>query len=174
MAESTNSPPKHSVIERLLSFRIYDQIGCAISAIEGSKLVFDLLHALLQSKEENPELKTENSLVRNVHEYVQTHLNRPISVTDIADHFHVSREHLTRIFAQNGASSPHQYILNCKMSAACSLLHAGILSVKEISTKFGFENVAHFTRAFKRLMHCTPSEYRTIGMLPVNTRLKSE
>lgn len=166
-------PPKHPVIERLLAFRVHDQIGCAISSLEGSKLVVDLLHALLVSKEEMPELKTENQLVRNVHEFVQTHIDQPISVMDIAVRFGVSREHLTRIFAQHGASTPYQYILNSKMSIACSLLHADVLSVKEVSAKLGFENVAHFTRAFKRIMRCTPSEYRNIGVLPANTRLNS-
>ena len=166
-------PPKHPVVERLLAFRVHDQIGCAISSLEGSKLVVDLLHALLVSKEEMPELKTENQLLRNVHEFVQTHIDQPISVMDIAVRFGVSREHLTRIFAQHGASTPYQYILNSKISAACSLLHAGVLSVKEVSAKLGFENVVHFTRAFKRIMRCTPSEYRNIGVLPANTRLNS-
>ena len=166
-------PPKHPVIERLLAFRVHDQVGCAISSLEGSKLVMDVLHALLVSKEEQPELKTENQLVRSVHAFVQAHIDQPISVLDLALHFGVSREHLTRIFAQHGASAPYQYILSSKIAAACSLLHAGVLTVKEVSGNLGFENVAHFARAFKRIMRCTPSEYRNIGVLPANTRLKS-
>ena len=166
-------PPKHSVIERLLAFHVHDQVGCAISSMEGSKLVVDLLHALLVSKEEQPALKTQNQLIRNVHEFVQTHIDQPISVVDVARRFGVSREHLTRVFAENDASTPYQYILASKISAACSLLHADVLSVKEISNKLGFDNVAHFARAFKRIMRCTPSDYRNIGVLPANTRLNS-
>ena len=165
-------PPKHPVIERLLSFHVYDQIGCAISSLEGSKLVVDLLNALLVSKEEEPDLKTGNQLVRGVHEYVQTHIGEPISVVDIASRFGVSREHLTRVFAEHGATTPYQYILSSKISAACRLLHEGDLSVKEVSNKLGFANTAHFARAFKRIMRCTPNEYRNIGVLPANTRLK--
>ena len=166
-------PPKHPVIERLLAFRVHDQIGCAISSLEGSKLVVDLLHALLASKEDQPELKTENQLLRNVHEYVQAHIDQPISVLDIATHINVSRKHLARLFGQNGCSTPYQYILSSKISAACSLLHAHIFSVKEISNKLGFDTVAHFARTFKRIMRCTPSEYRKIGVLPANTRLNT-
>ena len=166
-------PPNHPVIERLLAFHVHDQVGCAIPSLDGSKLVVDLLHALLVSKEELPELKTENQLIRNVHEFVQTHIDQPISVLDIATHFNVSRKHLARLFGQNGCSTPYQYILSSKISAACSLLHAHIFSVKEISNKLGFDNVAHFARSFKRIMRCTPSEYRKIGVLPANTRLNT-
>lgn len=167
-------PTKHPVIERLLAFHIHDQVGCVITSLEGSRLIMDILHALLVSKEETPELKTENQLVRSVHAFVQTHIDQPISVMDVALRFGVSREHLSRIFTQHSASTPYQYILTSKISAACSLLRADGLSVKEISGKLGFENVAHFTRAFKRIMRCTPSEFRAIGVLPVNTRLTSK
>ena len=166
-------PPKHPAIERLLAFHVHDQVGCAISSLEGARLILKLLDALLASKEDQPELKTENQLLRNVHEFVQAHIDQPISVLDIATHFNVSRKHLARLFGQNGCSTPYQYILSSKISAACSLLHAHIFSVKEISNKLGFDTVAHFARTFKRIMRCTPSEYRKIGVLPANTRLNT-
>jgi len=166
-------PPNHPVIERLLAFHVHDQVGCALSALEGGRLIIKILDALLASKEDQPELKTENQLLRNVHEFVQAHIDQPVSVMDIATHFGVSREHLARVFSQTGCSTPYQYILNSKMSAACSLLHSGVFSVKEISNKLGFDNVAHFARSFKRIMRCTPSDYRKFDVLPANTRLNT-
>jgi len=166
-------PPQHPVIERLLSFHIHDKTGCVITAIEGSKLIVDLLHALLSSKEEAPELQTEHRLVLDVHAYVQSKITTPISVMDIADHLRISREHMTRVFTLNSGMTPYQFILSSKIIAACNLLFTSSLSVKEVSTRFGFENVVHFVRAFKRMMYCTPTEYRKHGVIPEGQHLLS-
>ncbi|MGF1695135.1 helix-turn-helix transcriptional regulator [Vibrio lamellibrachiae] len=47
-------------------------------------------------------------------------------------------------------------------SQIIQLLKSDVLQITEIATKMGYSDSAHFTRAFKRLMHMTPREYKNM------------
>ena len=166
-------PPTHPVIERLMALRVYDQVGCLLSATENTRLVLDLLQALLASKESALEKNPDHVLVKRVHEYIQAKMATRITVSSLADDLGISREHLTRVFTTQSGMSPYQHILACKIECACGLLRSeNPPSIKEITTRLGFDHVDHFTRAFKRITHCAPREFSRLGVLPTAHRIR--
>ena len=114
--------------------------------------------------ERNVEMNFKESsskdLVGNVMKYVQTHFNEGITVTSIAESFHVNRSHLYRVFKNRKGISLEQYILNTRLTNALILLKNNILTVKEVATHVGFNDYNNFLKLFKRIYHVTPSEYR--------------
>jgi AraC-like DNA-binding protein len=167
-------PPDHPALERLLALRVYDKVGCLLPAADHARMVLDLLQALLASKESAPERHPDHVLVKRVHEYIQSRIASRITVSDLAHDLNLSREHLTRVFTTHSGMSPYQHILACKIECACGLLRTKTPpSIKEIATRLGFDHVAPFTRAFKRITRCSPSEFTRLGVLPANTGLRA-
>ena len=155
-----------TIVERLVGFHVYDQKGCFIPASEGLQLVSDLLHALIAAKEADKNDDPERTLVRHAQRAIQAAVNRRVTASEIASHLHVSREHLTRVFKREVGLSPYQYILGCKMLMACRLLKAEGLDIQDVALAFGYDTSSHFSRAFQRIMHMTPSQFQKNGTLP--------
>ncbi len=55
--------------------------------------------------------------------------------------------------------TPHQYVINCRVNAARSALDQGA-PLTEIALRFGFADLSHFNRRFKRIYGMTPFQYQ--------------
>lgn len=81
------------------------------------------------------------------------------SVKEIAKSCAICESGLRRLFKSTYGISPIEYKLKFKINKAKFLLESSTLNVAEISEKLGFYDAAYFTKAFKRQVGCTPSEY---------------
>lgn len=91
---------------------------------------------------------------------VEERFHQDWGVADLARAAGVSAAHLYDLFRREGEGSPHQVLLQRRLSEARRLLAQTRLSVKEIAPLVGQPDVAVFCRTFKRLAGCTPTEYR--------------
>lgn len=98
--------------------------------------------------------------IRAVQAYVETHLHQQISLADLAATAGLSSFHFLRSFKGSLGSTPARYVLARRMERARYLLKVGNLTVSEIGIGVGFEDVSHFSRAFRRLVGVTPSAFR--------------
>ena len=94
--------------------------------------------------------------------YIQDNYSREVTLSDIAAAVHLSPFHLTRLFKQALGVSPHQYLIQVRVSSARSLLTAGSgeRSLAEVASAVGFADQSHLTRHFKRLLGVTPKQLR--------------
>jgi AraC family transcriptional regulator of arabinose operon len=160
-------PLDHVIIQKLLSFHVYHEVGCILSLRESTRLTTDLLDALVDSKTPIPEKQADHTLIRRFHDIIKLATGKRISVGEIAARLSVSAEHLSRIVKQQTGVSPHDHIQNTRMLAACSLLKTESLFVKEIASRLGYETSASFMRTFQRVLHCTPTQFRRNGIMPL-------
>ena len=56
--------------------------------------------------------------------------------------------------------SINSYILDIRMQRATQMLRYTNKSIADIAAKTGFPDIYYFSRAFKREMNVSPSEYR--------------
>ncbi|WP_446742297.1 helix-turn-helix domain-containing protein [Silvibacterium acidisoli] len=98
--------------------------------------------------------------VRAVQAYAETHLHQQISLADLAATAGLSPFHFLRSFKGSLGSTPAQYVLDRRMERARHLLRVSALTVSEIGIGVGFEDVSHFSRAFRRAVGVTPSAFR--------------
>lgn len=101
-----------------------------------------------------------NLLISDILDYCQTHYQKDISVSDVAQNVHVSKSYISHIFCQNIKMNFCNYINALRLEAASDLLRRGEGSITEISERCGFQSIRTFNRAFLKQMGMTPREYR--------------
>ena len=109
----------------------------------------------------------DHALIHRAHDLLRDTHGERINVSALASRLNVSREHLTRVFAEATGEPPYRFIMRMRLQQSCNLLKNTDLSVKEIASRMGFGSVSEFCRPFKRLLHLSPTEFRAGGIMPV-------
>ncbi|MBD2098592.1 helix-turn-helix transcriptional regulator [Trichocoleus sp. FACHB-591] len=93
-----------------------------------------------------------------VKEYIHSHLHQDLRLQEMAAIAQISPYHFLRLFKQSVGTTPHQYILQCRLNQAKYLLQHSELSIIEVATQTGFCDQSHLTRYFKRMIGITPKQ----------------
>lgn len=91
---------------------------------------------------------------------VVSHHSTAHDVFFYADKLNISTRYLSQITSDTVGKTPKQVISDYLLLEARQLLSGSRLSVKEISCKLGFSNVALFCRFFRLRQHQSPNAYR--------------
>jgi AraC family transcriptional regulator len=81
-------------------------------------------------------------------------------LADLAREAGVHSVHLARTFRKNYGVTVGQYVRGRRIEAAARALRSTDASLVNVALDAGFTSQGHFCTAFRRLMGCTPSEYR--------------
>lgn len=93
-------------------------------------------------------------------QYVAMHLDKRISLDEIAEHLYLNPSYFSRLFKKETGENFIEYVTRMKMEKAKELLHHAGLSIGSISDTLGYEHPSYFIKIFKTLMGMTPAEYR--------------
>jgi AraC-like DNA-binding protein len=116
----------------------------------------------LSRKYEAISLK-ENDNVMNIAKaasYIENHFQEQIVIKDLANKAKFSVRHFNRIFKENYKITPIDYILRLRIQYACSLLKKSTINIYDIAYQSGFNDSNYFTRQFKKIIGCSPKDYR--------------
>ena len=92
--------------------------------------------------------------------YMREDLTRRMSLASLAAHAKISPRQLSRLFQSATKCSPIHYLHLLRLEEACFLLGNSFQRVKAIRLEVGLEDEANFMHEFKKLIGCTPLEYR--------------
>ena len=81
-------------------------------------------------------------------------------VQDIVDEFNISRRCLYSKFSKISAGSVYGQIRRIRVEKISKMLTETNLSIKEIAFSFGFSDVDHISRLFRKEKGMTPTQYR--------------
>lgn len=85
---------------------------------------------------------------------------RPISVAEMAVTTCLSISQFARSFKQYFGVSPHQYLRQIRINAACELLAVSDHSLSEVASLTGFYDQSHMTNTFVKAKGISPRRYR--------------
>jgi AraC family transcriptional regulator len=97
---------------------------------------------------------------RTVRDYVDQHLQKSISLEDLACTVGLSRYHFARRFRQSTGTTPHEFVLRQRVERAKTLLHRTNTPLPDIACSCGFADQSHMTREFRKRVGLTPGRYR--------------
>jgi AraC family transcriptional regulator len=83
-----------------------------------------------------------------------------LRLSDLAREAGVHSVHLARTFRAHYGVTVGQYLRRRRIEAAARDLRGGNAALVDIALDAGFTSQAHFCTAFRRIMGCTPSQYR--------------
>jgi AraC-like DNA-binding protein len=123
------------------------------------------LFMLLMHTKNAPEVKRILSQlfspqIYSMREIVDAHLYDDISVTDLALLSNHSLSSFKRKFKEIYKESTAGYLRKKKLEKAAELLKASADNIGNIAYDCGFNDLAHFSRCFKKKYKLSPSDYR--------------
>ena len=92
--------------------------------------------------------------------FLQTHLNRPVSIDELSVRSNMSSSTLHRAFHRTVQCSPIDYHLQMRIDNAANLLKHSRMSVSQISEACGFSDSNYFSRQFRKRTGMSPREYK--------------
>lgn len=111
-------------------------------------------------KEYNPA--TRQSLIRKViaaRKFMRANLHLPIKLEDIASEVAMSPFHFQRQYKKTTGDSPNRHLVSWRMERAKALIKEGAHSILEISTMLSYNDLPTFSKAFKREVGSSPSNW---------------
>lgn len=106
-----------------------------------------------------PEARPKQ-MYMDILDYVRANASAGLRVEDVAKHFGYNAKYLSHLFIKLGGQPLKQYILRCRMDSANMLLADTNLSIADIAQRIGYEDAHNFSRAYKKVMGVSPSDYR--------------
>ena len=100
-------------------------------------------------------------LLANALEYMENHLEEEISTEDVAQNCFCSKSTLEKLFRCINHITVHDYLVRRRMMKAARLIHCEPdKNLLDIALQYGYSSNESFTRAFKQIWNCKPSEFR--------------
>jgi len=98
--------------------------------------------------------------LQQVLDYIQTHLDRDLSLAELAEVINISPTYFASLFKQAIEISPHQYVIQRRVERAKVMLSKTDLAIADIALQVGFSSQSHLNQQFKRLTGMTPKQVR--------------
>jgi AraC family transcriptional regulator len=98
--------------------------------------------------------------LQQVIDYIHTHLNRDLSLAELASVINISPTYFAGLFKQAMGISPHQYVIQQRVERAKLMLSKTDLAIADIALQVGFSSQSHLTQQLKRVTGMTPKQIR--------------
>ena len=100
-----------------------------------------------------------NPHVLRVENYIRAQYMQPVKVEGIARALNLDRRYLSRLFKAHTGCTVQEFLIRVRLEAAAGHLHRGA-SVTESAALCGYEDVANFSKMFKRHYGISPTDYK--------------
>jgi YesN/AraC family two-component response regulator len=155
--QHTLAGPEQKIIDTILELH---QTRKEFTAF--SHLITALLACYVTRLEDynKPVSTRSNLLFQEICAYIQENFQHEISRSSVAQHYDISPNHLSRLFKTNGYMKFCDYVNYVRINRAKFLLQKYDLSLHQIATRCGYNDVVYFCRIFKKITKKTPKQYQ--------------
>ncbi|MBP2000112.1 two-component system response regulator YesN [Paenibacillus shirakamiensis] len=102
----------------------------------------------------------QTMIVHRIYEYVNQNYANEISLSELAEQFHLNYSYLSSYFKQRTNENITTYINRVRTDKAKELLRSYEASISQISQMTGYSDHNYFSKVFKKMTGMTPVEYR--------------
>ena len=123
--------------------------------------MFLMINKILLDKDggkDTEEIATYNEQVDAILSYLNSNIQNPVSIGDLAKHFYISESYICRIFKSATGTTINKYMTARRISIAKSLLAEG-KGVSEVCEECGFSDYSNFLKAFTKSVGISPKKY---------------
>lgn len=116
--------------------------------------------SMLNSIEATEKILELRNVVMKAIDFVEAHLQEPISLKEVTGEFETSHWYFQRLFRSVVGVSIGQYLRLRRLSESAVLLKKSKMKIIDIAVLFDFGSQEAYARAFKQFALMTPTEYR--------------
>jgi len=102
-----------------------------------------------------------DKIIQRAMNYIDSHLGDKITESQIANLCSMSPYRFSRLFKETCSCTFQEYLVQHRVDEAVRLLANPKTSITDIAYTVGFNDASYFTRAFKRYIGVSPSDYRS-------------
>lgn len=114
-----------------------------------------------EGSEEAEENSEANSfIVNNALEYIRSNSQEKLRLSDVADQVYVSQWHLSKLLNKHTGKTFSDLLNGARMDRSKELLKDPALRICDVAEMVGFQDLAHFSRVFKKMEGMSAGEYR--------------
>ena len=104
--------------------------------------------------------ETDPKPVVSAKEFVQSHMEEPITLDQVVRHVNVSRFYFCKLFKKATGLTLTEYVARVRVEKAKALLSDPNSRISEVVFASGFGSIPRFNTVFKRHVGMPPTEYR--------------
>jgi AraC-like DNA-binding protein/ligand-binding sensor protein len=104
----------------------------------------------------------EPAPVTSAKEFVQSHIDEPVTLGQVAQHVHVSPFYFCKLFKKATGMTLTEYVARVRVEKAKTLLVDPSLRISEVVYAAGFGSIPRFNSVFKRFVGMPPTQYRVM------------
>jgi len=112
---------------------------------------------LMSTSDEN---KQYSEPVREAINYIEAHLEEPISLRELAEVSHMNANYFSVLFKEHTGLTFSDYLTRRRVQRAKELILGTTLTVNEISERVGYQTAKYFIKVFRKLEGMSPGQYR--------------
>ena len=119
--------------------------------------LLNLLHHLILN------LQTQSDAgdsIQPILDYIDSNLEKNLSIADISRHFAISESSLRRKFRSHLGFSPIEYINRSKTEKIKELLNTSEITLEDICEQLGLYDTSHLYKLFRRYTGLTPLQWK--------------
>lgn len=147
---------------KFTSYDIFEQIETAKSLSLLQKQFFESLshytEQILRSLKDR-----DDQIIEQAKTYIESHYNDNISLEDTAAHVFLHSNYFSGLFKAKTGITYRQYLRNFRIEQAKKLILETDMKVYEVALSVGYNDSAHFVRAFKEVTGMNPKQYKEIA-----------
>lgn len=104
--------------------------------------------------------KLTGSTVYSIIRYIDKNIFGIKSISSIAEALGYSNSYMSHVFKEKVGMTVQDYICHKKIESSLELLRYKKISITQIAETMNYETVQSFSKVFKRVMGCSPTEYQ--------------
>ncbi len=151
----------NNILIEEMTKRLYD--ARASIGLDSSECEIMFLSILYEAERFLVPADSTYPLMEQTMNYINNHINEPITVDSVCDHLGYNRDYISKQFLRCYGISIKKYIDQKKISAAKHLLVSSKMSLEQISAAIGFENAQQFYKFFSYHENLSPTQFRKIN-----------
>lgn len=113
-----------------------------------------------KEQEELYDNEANSFIVKNALEYIRENYQEKLRLSDVADQVYVSQWHLSKLLNKHTGKSFSEILNGARMDKSKELLKDPALRICDVAEMVGFQDLAHFSRVFKKMEGMSANEYR--------------
>ncbi len=103
---------------------------------------------------------TTRGLIRRAASYIGEHYFEDITLSSLAEQFHVENSYFSRLFRQETGENVMLYIAKTRIRKAQEYMVQKELSLTEIAFLTGYDDYTYFNKVFRKITGKSPRDYR--------------